>query len=322
MIGPLLVTAALSVWNVVPVRVPDRMRPFGQVVVACQIGLTVSPETLARLVDLAPVMVTTALATLICIFVLAVLLARLSGMSVAQSFLASVPTSPVEAAAMALRAGIDPVPVIISQTVRLSAVVLVLPLAIYSLEGWPEARIRSGSAIPFDIVNVAMLLAIGVAGMHLFRLLRVPNPNFLGPLTVTAILAATEHAPPLFPAVVLAAAQIVLGAWLGGTFRRELLAQAGRILAMSFAAILLLLLMCSLAAVAIALAFGLDWQLLVLGAAPGGVVEMVLTAKFLGQDPTLVTGFHLTRIFLFMPNIPWIVALLIRLEKKRRSNGD
>lgn len=322
MIGPLVVSAALCMSGLLSVRVPNGLRPFGQVVVACQVGLTFTPQTLERLIALAPVIVTTALVTLACIFVVSFVMARVSGMSLAQSFLAAVPTSPVEAAAMAIDRKVDPVPVIMSQTLRLSAVVLVLPLAIYTIEGWPASRIRTGSQIPFDAVNILLLLACGFAAMRVFRFLRVPNPNFLGPLTATAVLAATGHGLAPFPAVILAAAQIVLGAWLGATFRRELLGSAGRMALVSLTSILSLLLLCSLTAAGIAWVFGMDWRILVLGAAPGGVVEMVLTAKFLGQDPTVVTAFHLTRIFLLMPNIPWIVALLVRYERSRPRTGE
>lgn len=319
MIGPLLVTAGLCLSGLLVVKVPDRMRPFGQVVVACQVGLTFTPQTLERLIALAPVILTTAALTLVCILVVAGAVARAGGMTLPQAFLAAVPTSPVEAAAMAAERGVDPVPVIISQTLRLSAVVLVLPLAIYTLDGWPAARISPAAAVPFDPGNILLLLACGLAAMVLFRRIGVPNPNFLGPLTATALLSVTGHGLPPFPALILAAAQIVLGAWLGSTFRREFLRTAGRMALVALASILALLLLCSLVAAAIAWGFGLDWRLLVLGAAPGGVAEMVLTAKYLGQDATMVTAFHLTRIFLFMPNIPWIVALLVRLERRQTT---
>lgn len=322
MIGPLVVTAVLCISGLLPVRVPDRLRPFGQVVVACQVGLSFTPQALERLIALAPVILTTALATLVCIFAVALAVARASGMSLVQSFLAAVPTSPVEAAAMAVEQKVDPVPVIISQTLRLSAVVLVLPLTIYLIEGWPDARARSANTTPFDPVNILLLLGCGLAAMHLFRRLRVPNPNFLGPLTATALLSVTGHGLPPFPLLVLASAQIVLGSWLGSTFRRDLLGLAGRIATVSLVSILSLLLLCSLTAAGIAWLFGLDWRLVVLGAAPGGVTEMVLTATYLHQDPAIVTAFHLTRIFLFMPNIPWIVALLARIEHRRAAKGD
>ena len=238
MIGPLLVTAGLCLSGLLVVKVPDRMRPFGQVVVACQVGLTFTPQTLERLIALAPVILTTAALTLVCILVVAGAVARAGGMTLPQAFLAAVPTSPVEAAAMAAERGVDPVPVIISQTLRLSAVVLVLPLAIYTLDGWPAARISPAAAVPFDPGNILLLLACGLAAMVLFRRIGVPNPNFLGPLTATALLSVTGHGLPPFPALILAAAQIVLGAWLGSTFRREFLRTAGRMALVALASIL------------------------------------------------------------------------------------
>lgn len=316
MIGPLLVTAALCLSGVLSVKVPDRLRPFGQVVVAAQVGLMFTPDALAGLVALGPVILATALATLVCILGVAWALSRLGGGSLAQAFLSSVPTSPVEAAAMAVRGGLDPAPVIVAQTLRLSAVVLVLPLTIYAIDGWPADRSRPVSGLALDPGHIALLLAIGFAAMFAFRKLRIPNPNFLGPIAVMALLAATGNGPAPFPDAVLSAAQVVLGCWLGSTFRRELLGSAGRLAIEALGATLALLAACSAAAVGVAWAFGLDWRLLVLGAAPGGVAEMVLTAKFLGQDVPAVTAFHVARIFIFMPNIPWIVALLLRLERR------
>src|SRR5690554_4746085 len=46
MIGPLLVTAAIFLSGCFKVAVPLKVRPFGQMVVACQVGLTFSPTAL------------------------------------------------------------------------------------------------------------------------------------------------------------------------------------------------------------------------------------------------------------------------------------
>lgn len=138
MVGPLVLTSLVFMVLAPSMRVPDRLRPGGQVVVATQVGLAFSPAALGMLLDLAPVTIGTALATGLCIMAVAILLARLTRQSVAQCFLASAPTSPVEAATMAAAAGLNPVPVIFSQTVRLAAVVLVVPFALYAIEGWPD----------------------------------------------------------------------------------------------------------------------------------------------------------------------------------------
>lgn len=321
MIGPLIATAAVFMALAPRIRVPTRIRPLGQIVVALQVGLAFSPEALGMLVELAPVMLGTALATGVCVFVVAIGVARLTGQGLAQAFLSMVPTSPVEAAAMARAADIEPMPVIFSQTLRLAAVVLVVPFALYALEGWPEvARAPVALAAP-DPIGIAALAAIGLAAAWAFRILRVPNPNFLGPLTVAAAIAATGAGLDPFPPVMLAMAQVVLGTWLGATFNRDFVVSALGLTVVSIASALALLILCSLCAVGIAWLAGVDWKALVLGAAPGGVVEMALTAKFLAQNVVLVTTFHLVRIFVFMPNVPWIVRLIVRHDIRKQEKA-
>lgn len=317
MIGPLVVTALLCLTALLPTQVPNRLRPFGQVVVASQIGLTFTSATMHVVLDLAPVILSTAMMTMVCILLVTLVFSRWSGMTLAQGFLANVPTSPVEAAAMAVENKVDPVPVIFSQTMRLSAVVLVLPFGLFALEGWPAVRSVSYADVPFQPLNIALLLACGLSAMRLFRWLKIPNPNFLGPLAATATLSVLGYGLQPYPLVIFSAAQVVLGCWLGSTFRRDLIMRAGRLTLTCLVSILTLLAACSLGAAGIAHLAGMDWRLLVLGAAPGGVTEMALTAKFVGQSATIVTAFHLTRIFIFMPNIPWIVALIARYERRR-----
>ena len=316
MIGPLVVTAAVFVLLDPDFRVPDRLRPLGQVVVATQVGLAFSPAALAMLVGHAPAIVGTALATGACIGAVSLLTARLTGQRLSQALLSSVPTSPVEAGAMARASGLDPAPVIFSQTLRLSAVVVVLPFVLYAIEGRPEAPRAMVSLSAIDPLNLALLIAVGIAGVSLSRAVRMPNPNFLGPMAAAAILSVTDIGPAPYPPVPLAMAQVVLGTWLGGTFRRSFLTSALPTAAISVSSALLLLLLCSLCGVAIAHQADLQWQTVVLGAAPGGVVEMALTAKFLEQDVVLITTFHLVRIFIFVPNIPWIVRLIVRRERR------
>jgi uncharacterized protein len=193
--------------------------------------------------------------------------------------------------------------------------VILVPLSVYAIDGWPDRSglIRGGM---FDPLGNGFLALLAIAGAALFRKLHLSNPYFLGPLAFSAAAAATGFHPVAFPAVVLSIAQIVLGTWLGSTFRRDLLQKGGRMVATSAFGTLLLLGLISAFAVALAAATGLDWEVLVLGLAPGGVTEMALTAKFLGADLALVTAFQLTRIFIFMPNIPWIIKVIHRYETR------
>lgn len=321
MIGSLLVTAMLYLSGIADIVIPVKTRPAGQIVIASQVGVYFSPAAFAMMLTLAPLLVGMALATAICAFAVALLLARAARLSLTAAFLASLPTSPVEAAIMAERFQCNPGPVILSQTVRIAAVVVLVPVIIYAIDGWPTS---AGLRIPtvFDPAGTALLLAVGVAGALLFRLLRIANPFFLGPLAASSALAAMDYGPFFYPSAILSGAQIVLGVWLGSTFRRALFKVAGRLVMTSILTTLALLAMTSGAAVAIAVTLGLDWELMVLSAAPGGVTEMALTAKFLGQDVALITAFHLTRIFIFIPNIPWIIGLIHRYEKHHPNAAD
>lgn len=319
MIGPLVATAAVFMIFAPSLMVPDRIRPAGQIVVATQVGLAFSPAALDMLLQAAPVILGTAFASIACIFATAWCMARYVRQPLALAFLSAAPTSPIEAATMARAAGFDPLPVILSQTVRLAAVVIIVPVALYAIDGWPAGNRPPASFAIGDPLYICALVVIGVAGAKIFRKAGVPNPNFLGPMTTSAVISASGLLVASYPPLVLAGAQIVLGTWLGSTFRRELVTTALRISLFGLASAFMLLALCSLCAVVIAGLWGMDWRTLVLGAAPGGAVEMALTAKFLHQNVAMITTIHLVRIFILMPNIPWIVRQLARLDTQKGS---
>ena len=150
-----------------------------------------------------------------------------------------------------------------------------------------------------------------------FRRLGWANPYFLGPLALSSALTAAGTPLSSYPPLVLATAQVVLGAWLGSTFRPGIFREAGREMAVSVAGTLLLLALSCASAAGIAGWLGLDWETAVLAVAPGGVTEMSLAARFLAQDVALVTAAHLVRIFLFMP----LARPLVRLVHRRERAG-
>ncbi|WP_246054960.1 AbrB family transcriptional regulator [Paracoccus gahaiensis] len=310
MIGPLIFTAILYLAGVTRFVVPVKTRPVGQIIVAAQVGLSFSPAALAVLFDLAPLLIGMAVATAACAALASLVLARLSGMGGVPALLSTIPTSPVEAAVIAERLSLPTGPIIFAQTLRIASIVVIVPLAIYAVEGWPDRGMAIGG--PPDMAGSAMLFGVAVAVALLFRALGISNPFFLGALAGSAGLTAAGIAPAPFAPVILAAAQVLLGTWLGSSFRRSLFASAGRMIGAIVVSTLLFVALTSLVAVGLAVGLGMNWENLVLGAAPGGVTEMALTAKYLGLDVALITAFHLVRIFLIVPFIPAIARALHR----------
>ncbi len=317
MIGPLVFSAALYISGMAKQPIPISTRPFGQMTVAAQVGLAFTPVAFEALLKLAPLLIGSAIATACGAFVLGVAIARTTGQSLPQAILGTFPTSPVEAAVMAERYGCEPAPIILSQTIRIAAVVVIIPILIFAIDGWPDrtGAIRETEFHLFDNLTLAALAVIAAAS---FKKLRLANPSFLGPLAVSAAVTAAGFQLAAFPVVVLSAAQIVLGTWLGSTFKRELFTNGGRAVGAAFLGTALLLIIVSFIATGLSLVTDQRWDQLILATAPGGVTEMALTAKYLGMDVALVTAFQITRIMIFMPNIPWIIKLIDRMERRRR----
>lgn len=322
MIGPILATCALNMARLAP-AVPTRTRPFGQMVVATGVGMSFSPAALQMIASHAGAMIGMAIFTILVAALAARLMTALTGTDRVTAFLACMPNGPVEMANLATQYGANTGLVIASQTLRIVAVVLFVPVAVYILHGGLPAPLTDMRP-PLDATGAISLLltfAGALAAAFVFRRLRLSNAFFLGPLTFTAIAAALSVPMVQWPAPVLAIAQILLGTWLGSTLGPDLFRRTGRNLAVAILTTVVLLVGCGGGALLLSLYSSLDAETLILGTAPGGVTEMTLTAKVLLLDVATITAFHVTRILIVMPNIPWMIRLMHNrtLPKDTRS---
>ncbi|MGR3375471.1 AbrB family transcriptional regulator [Salipiger abyssi] len=315
MIGPLVATAALAFSERFDIRIPVQTRPFGQGVVAAQVGLSFSPAVFAQLLQMAPLLVGMALMIIFVGFAIALVLSRMARIPLTSAMIATLPTSPVEAAVVAERYNFPPAPIILSQTMRISTVVVLIPTAIFFIDGELGRTARQMNTT-FHIPSLLALAGLSMLGMWLFFKLRISNPYFLGPLALSSIVTAAGVELVPFPSLVLWAAQVVLGTWLGSNFRRSLFTSAGRMVMASVVSTLLFIVASALIAASLSQVVGMSWETLVLASTPGGVTEMALTAKFLGIDVALITAFHLVRIFIVVPSIPHIIDRLHRYENR------
>jgi membrane AbrB-like protein len=318
MIGPLLSTGILYLSGQAEIAIPVRTRPLGQLIVAAQVGLHFTYSAFVLLISMGPILIGMALITAVSCTAVAWAQARLSESRVLPHFLATFPTSPVEAAALAERYGVSPVPVILTQTLRISFVAILVPVAVFAVEGWPDRSALAAPVARYDVYSSLAILAAGIVGAGAFVKLRISTPFFLGPLTAVSILTVSGvHLQPL-PPLALAGAQVILGTWLGSTFRPALFQSAFRMVRGAVATTVVILGFSAAGAVMLSALAGAEWKSFVLGAAPGGVGEMALTAQYLHVDVALVTAFHLVRIFILMPSVPLIVNIIDRYDAIKR----
>ncbi len=315
MIGALVFATGLSLSGVA-VRVPQVTRPVGQTVIASSVGLAFTAAALESVAQMFVPMVLAGLATLFAGFAVAWVLTRLAPVDAVTASLASIPMGPVESVNLARQYGVSPGPVVFTQTLRIMALVLLIPPAALYFNGGigrAEGVLRS---VPWTVPGAALLIALAVAGACLMKAVKLSNPFFLGPLAASAVASAAGLPVTAVPYWMLAGAQVLLGVWLGAAMDRELFRRAGWFVTAAVASTLLMIALCVGMALAMAAATGLSWSTMVLAFAPGSVTEMALTAKMLQADIALVTAFHLVRIFIILPTAPlftrWVVLLTRR----------
>lgn len=317
MIGPLISTGLLTATGLLRVRVPVRTRPFGQITVATFVGAHFTPAAFHSLLQTAPLLLFVSLYTIAAALLVSIVQRRVYGTDGISAFLSVVPTSPVEAGVLAEHHGIAPAPVIFAQTMRIALVVTAFPFMLY-LTGGPSA-VPPPPEVDHGVLAFGVTLGGAIAGPTLFRLLRLNNPFFLGPLFTAALLSALGQ--PVFdiPQPVLAVAQVVLGTWLGSCFTRETFTQRKGLVGSVMVTSALLLSLSVFGAFLASRVLGAPFPTMVLGFAPGGTTEMALTAGVLGQDVALVTAMHLARIFVIMPNLHWLARLADRAGRDRNA---
>lgn len=301
MIGPLLLTVAFGMAEVSAPR-HRFYRPIGQLVVATAVGLYFTPDALAETVRNAWFMIGAAVLTIAAGITTAIMLRRLAHVDGTVAFFAAMPGGPAEMSVLAEKWGAEPAPVVFSQTLRIVFIVLFIPPLLMYAGGLTIPEVRPAQDV--DPGGLALLYALAAVGTVIMRWGGVPNCNFLGPLAVGAAISAFGIHLSDVPRPLLAAGQILLGVSLGAQFTRQQIRRDYRFAWAATVTTFVLLGQCA------AVAFGL-WLLTdkpfggyFLATAPGSVTEMALTAKLLGQGVTLVTTYHLIRIFIIIPLAP------------------
>jgi len=306
MIGPLLVSAAIYLLRPQPAP-PRAFRFLGQAIVGSAVGLYLTPDALQRVLENGWLVISGALLINVAACSVGLAQAWLGRLDPATALFSNVPGGPAEMAALAEANGGSAPKVAIAQTLRVVLIVLIFPPLLVSASTFPVQPTGFGSWLDSGIL-VSAALAAGL----LARVLRVPSPFFLGPMTVIGLWTASGALVPQHHQGVVPAAQILLGLSLGAMFRRDLFAGNRYFLAGLALSTLALLALCALVAFVLSHLFDVDLPTLLLSTAPGAVPEMVLTAKVLHFDVPLVASVQFVRIMVGLVAAAALYRLMAR----------
>jgi len=318
MIGPL---AAMALCNFAgaALRAPRGGREVGQIVIGTALGLYFTPLVAREVVSYWPLLIIAGLFAILLGAFGGVILSRVAGIDRTTAFFASVAGGAAEMTLLGERYGARPDRVALAQSLRILAVVIVVPFVLTYSGAHGEVLFQQTS-VPLAWDRLAVLLGIAAMAGFVFAASGMPNAFMFGPLAAVIALTASGMQFSSVPTLLSNAAQVLLGCTLGARFQRRSLESTPRFLMGVLVSVAIAMLVAAAFAALLAWASGLPVATLVLATAPGGIAEMCITAKVLQLGVPLVTAAHVTRVVvLITTTAPTYRSFRAWRERRRRK---
>ncbi len=283
-----------------------------QAVIGVVMGVLVQPDTLTTLAGYWLPATAITLATLLLTVVAGFLLAWATGVDRTTATFGMIAGGASGIVAVADELGADSRLVAVLQYLRVLMIVALMPVAVVVLFGGTgeEGTLPVADPVPWP-VGTAAVLAIVLVGSWLGRLAHLPAPSLLGPLIITATLAAfdvpfTDSVPALLPAAAFA----VIGAQVGLRFTPETVRTLRRILPAGLALIVGLIVVSGGLGVLLSAVTGLSPLDGYLATTPGGIFVVLALATGSGADSTVVLAVQVLRMLAMLFAGPPLARLL------------
>nr|WP_301538902.1 AbrB family transcriptional regulator [Pseudogemmobacter hezensis] len=319
MLGALFSTMIASVSGV-PLNGPGMMRPAVVAVIGVLLGSRFSPEVLGHAITWIGTLSLLLLYLLVIGLITVPWYRYLGGYDWRTAFFAGMPGGLSEMIELAEAKGARPEPVILAHSLRIVVTIALIALWFRVILGHDVGGQGASALGDFPAWHEAgLLLVAAVLGSLIGHRLRWPAPSFLGPMALSAALHLSGISEAAPPAILVNAAQVLLGTVLGCRFRGVPVVALRRAGLLSLGSTVLVL--------AVALGFSLLMEALtgtspaqaMLALAPGGLTEMGLIALAIHADVAFVALHHVVRIIIVIVAAPLLFALI---DRRLPGNGD
>jgi membrane AbrB-like protein len=292
MLGPILVAASLSIAGV-DLNPDDNLRRLGQLIIGVAVGLNMTAPALIELLQWSPIMVGSALFSVLVAAMAGIFLARYAAIDQRTAFFACLPGGLAEMGNIGGRLGADPEPIAIVHTLRVTLIVLIIPPTLLALGSPNFTSLQSAGNISAPLA--AILITGGAAGAALLRIARLNNPFMIGAIVFAAAAASSGFVSGGLHPGVFAAGQLLVGFAVGCRFRQEMLSRLPRVTMAAVMVVMVLMLIMAGFGVVLAEFSGFTYPAAILATSSGGLSEMATTAQVLHLAVPLVVGFQVTR---------------------------
>ena len=320
LLGPMSACTILALLRA-PLLPPLRARPIMIAVLAVMLGSRFAPDFVDRAGEW---LLSLSLLTVYVAIVAAVsvpYLQRVAGYDRVTAYFAAMPGGLNEMVIVGGAMGGDERKISLVHATRILLVVFAVPFW-FQLMNDIQIGDRSSFGVSALEITAFDYLLLGLCilfGWPIARALRLPAPQFFGPLILSAALHLSGYTESEPPRELVNLAQLVIGTTIGarfvGTATREVLQTIG----FGIGNTAMILGICGLFAYGLHQVTGIDVPAMVLAYAPGGMPEMSLIALALGLDVAFVVTHHAMRAAIIFIGTPIVFRLL---ERRRRRLSD
>jgi membrane AbrB-like protein len=311
MIGPMIAVAAFSLMSFRLCAVPYG-RQMGQVILGSAVSLYFTPTVLAALAANLPAIGAATVSVFVVGALGALTLSRASGVDGKSTFFASIPGGAMAMAVLAERYGAQVAPVAVAHSLRVSIVVILIPLAL-AYGGIPLVAAAYRPDVPLDYRILAAWLALGFVLGEVSERLRLQNGYLLAPIFFGAALTASGVQLSAVPHWMTDFAQLMFGLVLGVRYERAFFARYRLFIPFALLNAFFIVIASVAAAAILSWAFNLPIATMILATSPGGLAEMTMTAQALQISVPLVVAFHFFRVVVVNMGTQYIYACAARL---------
>jgi membrane AbrB-like protein len=297
LLGTLAATTIASMAGL-RMAVPDGLRRPMIAVLGLMLGTTFTPARVETAASWLPTLGALLVYVVVVGAAIWLYLQRFSGFDRVTTFFAAMPGGLSEMVVLSAQLGGDQRTVSLIHGTRLLFIVLTIPFIASLYQSPGQVAPPAPDLLAIAPGPLLALAGLGVLGYLIAARLRLPAAAFVGPLLGSGIAHAAGWLAVQPPYLLMAVAQLVIGASVGVRFCGFHPTRVAGAMLLGAGGTLLMLLITLVFGGALHQLTGQPLVLLLLAFIPGGFTEMSLIALGLGADPAFVVTHHAARVFL------------------------
>jgi hypothetical protein len=292
-----------------------------QAVIGTMIGSSVRPDIFPLLFFHLPAIIGVISFTIAFSLAAAVVLPRISSLSRETAAMGSLPGGASAMIALSIGTKADTKIVGLMQFSRLILVVLISSLVAKFLTNHTSMVARHVPMVSSVVIHgwydYALMPLVAVAGVWIGRLLRLPTAILLGPMLLGLLIAVFHPFHPVWPMWVPPIVYIIVGFYVGLLFDRKSLIQAGRLLPLLIANVLVLIIFCGFTGLFFSRLIGTSPLSGYLATSPGGGDTIAIIAFGCGADVSLIFAVQIFRTLVILFTGPYLTNALLHITRKQ-----